>query len=81
MDSSTTAECGEIREGIGGLLATIEATGSNTFERFTGPQIRKFYKTEGKAYAETKTIALISSFLASLLAGTISPIDYGDGWG
>src|SRR5579872_6584833 len=40
MDSSTTKECEEIREAMGGSLATIECTGSDTFERFTGPQIR-----------------------------------------
>src|SRR5262249_50285229 len=35
MDASTTQECEEIRSAMGGALATIEATGSNTFERFT----------------------------------------------
>src|SRR5579862_2701191 len=79
MDSSTSKECQEIRDALGGPLATIEATGSNTFERFTGPQIRKFFKTDPNAYAKTATIALVSSFLASLLSGKIAPIDYGDG--
>ena len=41
---------------------------SDTFERFTGPQIRKFYKTEPEAFAQTAGIALVSSFMASLLA-------------
>ena len=58
-----------------------EQTGSDTFERFTGPQIRKFYKTEPAAYAKTAYIALVSSFMASLLAGKIAPIDHGDGAG
>jgi xylulokinase len=40
MDSSTAAECAEIRKKIGGIQATAGATGSDTFERFTGPQIR-----------------------------------------
>ena len=81
MDSSTAAECAEIREKLGGIRATAEATGSDTFERFTGPQIRKFYKTEPEAYAQTFRIALVSSFMASLLAGKIVPIDHGDGAG
>jgi xylulokinase len=81
MDSSTAAECAEIREKLGGIKATAEATGSDTFERFTGPQIRKFYKTEPEAYAQTTSIALVSSFMASLLAGKIAPIDHGDGAG
>ena len=81
MDSSTAVECAEIRKKLGGIKATAEATGSDAFERFTGPQIRKFYKTEPEAYARTASIALVSSFMASLLAGKIAPIDYGDGAG
>lgn len=81
MDSSTAAECAEIRKKLGGIKATAQATGSDTFERFTGPQIRKFFKTESKAYDKTAHIALVSSFMASLLAGKIAPIDFGDGAG
>ncbi len=81
MDSSTRAECDEICEALGGPAATAKATGSTTFERFTGPQIRKFFKTEADAYDETAHIALVSSFMASLLAGRIAPIDHGDGAG
>jgi xylulokinase len=81
MDSSTTAECAEIRKKLGGIKYTASRTGSDTFERFTGPQIRKFSKTEPDAYAKTFSIALVSSFLASLLAGKIAPIDFGDGAG
>ena len=81
MDSSTAKECAEIRKKLGGIKFTASRTGSDTFERFTGPQIRKFYKTEPKAYAKTASIALVSSFMASLLAGKIAPIDFGDGAG
>lgn len=81
MDSSTTQQCAEIRKQLGGLKATARATGSDTFERFTGPQIRKFYQTEPQAYQKTAHIALVSSFMASLLAGKIAPIDPGDGAG
>lgn len=81
MDFSTTQECEEIRKGLGGLVGTVEATGSNTFERFTAAQIRKFYKTQPQNYAQTESIALVSSFMASLLSGKIAPIDYGDGSG
>jgi len=81
MDSSTSAECAEIREALGGIKATAQQTGSDTFERFTGPQIRKFFKTQPKGYDRTENIALVSSFMASILAGRISPIDHGDGAG
>ena len=81
MDSSTRAECDETCDALGGLQATAEATGSTTFERFTGPQIRKFYKDDPEAYAQTAHIMLVSSFMASILSGTIAPIDHGDGAG
>jgi xylulokinase len=81
MDSSTAKECEEIRKKLGGVKFTASRTGSDAVERFTGPQIRKFYKTEPKAYGATSHIALVSSFMASLLAGKIAPIDFGDGAG
>jgi len=81
MDSSTSAECAEIRQKLGGIKATAQLTGSDTFERFTGPQIRKFYKTELENYERTASIALVSSFMASIIAGKIAPIDHGDGAG
>ena len=81
MDSSTAVECAEIRKKLGGIKYTASRTGSDTFERFTGPQIRKFCKTEPDAYAKTFSIALVSSFMASLLAGKVAPIDFGDGAG
>ena len=81
MDSSTTKECGEIRSQLGGLKSTIQITGSNTFERFSGPQIRKFYKDSYEDYAQTSVIHLVSSFLSSILLGKSAPIDHSDGAG
>jgi xylulokinase len=81
MDSSTTEECREIEAALGGPRATAEATGSAAFERFTGPQIRRFAKTQPDDYARTARIALVSSFMASLVAGRLAPIDHGDGAG
>jgi len=81
MDSSTTVECAEIRRELGGVKKVVQATGSDTFERFTGPQIRKFSKREDESYEETASIALVSSFMASVMAGKIAPIDHGDGAG
>lgn len=81
MDSSTTLECDEITRAVGGREALIANTGSAAFERFTGPQVRKFAKQESAAYADTAHIALVSSFMASILAGRIAPIDPGDGAG
>ena len=81
MDASTSRECEEITEAVGGPLALAERTGSRAFERFTGPQIRKFFKQQPDAYAATDRVHLVSSFLASLLAGRHAPIDPGDGSG
>ena len=81
MDSSTAAACADITAALGGPAKVAEATGSAAFERFTGPQIRKFYLQEPAAYARTGHIALVSSFMCSLLSGRIAPIDPGDGAG
>lgn len=81
MDSSTNLECDEITKAVGGRAALIETTGSAAFERFTGPQIRKFAEHDPQNYADTAHIALVSSFMASVLSGKIAPIDPGDGAG
>jgi len=81
MDSSTTRQCEEIRKSLGGKKNTIELTGSDTFERFSGPQIRKFFQENPEAYEKTKKIHLVSSFMASILLGDNAPIDHGDGAG
>ncbi|TFG04193.1 MAG: carbohydrate kinase [Promethearchaeota archaeon] len=81
MDSSTSQQCEEIRNSLGGMKQTINITGSNTFERFSGPQIRKFYQQDPEKYKETAIIHLVSSFMASVLMGKNAPIDHGDGAG
>ena len=81
MDETTTVECREIEERLGGPEDTAALTGSRAFERFTGPQIRKFSKTQPGAYAATARIHLVSSFLASLLIGHDAAIDFSDGSG
>jgi xylulokinase len=81
MDSSTTDQCAAIEAGVGGPRALARLTGSRAFERFTGPQIRKFAEEDPAAYAATDQVHLISSWMASLLAGRHAPIDPGDGSG
>jgi xylulokinase len=81
LDSSTSCECAELTAAVGGADVLAMRTGSRAFERFTGPQIRRFFKTEPAAYAATDRIHLVSSFLASLLVGSHAPIDPGDGSG
>jgi xylulokinase len=81
MDSSTSRECLEITQALGGEAAVTRLTGSAATERFAGPQIRKFWKEDPAAYDRTAHIALISSFVTSLLIGRLAPLDGGDGYG
>ena len=81
MDSSTNRQCREIEEAVGGQAALLELTGNTAFERFSGPQIRRFFQDEPEAYAVTATISLVSSFMASVLAGKLVCVDAGDGSG
>jgi xylulokinase len=81
MDSSTGDECRQIAAALGGDAILAERTGSRAFERFTGPQIRRFANREPQAYAATARIHLVSSFLASVLAGQDAAVDPGDGAG
>lgn len=80
MDSSTSRECREITDTIGSE-EIVNLTGSPATERFAGPQIRKFWKQDSAAYNNTVHIALISSFITSLLIGRLAPLDCGDGLG
>ena len=83
MDESTRAQCDAIERSIGGTEALAQLTGSAAAERFTGPQIRKFYELHAEAYERTWRIHLVSSYLASLLTGLAgdTPVDPGDGAG
>jgi xylulokinase len=81
MDSATSQECREIALALGGDSEVVKISGSRAIERFTAAQIRRFAKLEPAAYEGTGEIQLVSSFLASLLAGHSVPIDLGDGAG
>ena len=81
LDSSTGADCAAMTQALGGDAAVASLTGSRAYERFTGAQIHKFAHAEPAAYARTDRIHLVSSFMASLLAGRHAPIDPGDGAG
>ncbi len=81
MDTSTGAECAEITAALGDSAEVCRRSGSIAIERFTGPQIRRFHKNDPAAYARTARIHLVSSFIASVIAGKSVSIDYGDGAG
>jgi xylulokinase len=79
MDSSTGAECVELTDALCSRLQ--ELTGSPAIERFAGPQIGKFWRTQPREYQETSRVHLVSSFLCSILIGADAGIDLGDGAG
>jgi xylulokinase len=81
LDSSTSADCERLTRDVGGPGVLAAHTGSRAYERFTGPQIRKFARLDPEGYRATARIDLVSSFLTSLLAGTPAPVDPGDGAG
>jgi len=81
MDSSTAEDCAAIDAALGGPLETQRITGSAAYERFTGPQIRRFARTEPAAWKATGHVRLVSSFLASILAGKPVGTDWGDASG
>lgn len=81
MDASTSRQCGEITAAVGGADLLARITGSRAFERFAGPQIRKIHTQEANAWARTRRVHLVSSYLATLLAGRHAPIDHGDASG
>lgn len=81
MDTSTAAECEAIEQRLGGWQIVARLTGSRCHERFPAAQIRKFAREDPAGYARTARIHLVSSWLASLLAGRDAPIDHGDGSG
>ncbi len=80
-DSSTGPECAQIRDALGGCASAARLTGSDLFERFTGPQIRRFASREPERWQATRHVTLVSGFLTALLAGRVVPLDHGDASG
>ncbi|KAI9012525.1 hypothetical protein CLU79DRAFT_770308 [Phycomyces nitens] len=81
QDASTTRECRALEDFVGGPEALTKRTGSKAYERFTGNQIAKIYAENREKYDKTANISLVSSFLASLLAGKLAPVDSAEGSG
>lgn len=81
MDTSTTSECLAIAEALGGQQEVCRRSGSVATERFTGPQFKKAAEKDSQTWSETAEVHLVSSFLASVLAGKSVAIDFGDGAG
>lgn len=81
MDASSTKQCKQLEDAVGGPKELAQITGSRAYERFTGSQIAKIYQTRPDAYKNTERISLVSSFVISLFLGKVAPIDLSDGSG
>jgi xylulokinase len=87
QDASTARECGEFDAALAGggggagPARLAAATGSSAHHRFSGPQLLRFRRRHPERYAATARVSLVSSFLASVLAGRIAPIDVADAGG
>ncbi|KZT59857.1 actin-like ATPase domain-containing protein [Calocera cornea HHB12733] len=81
QDSSTTKECRELEEFVGGPQNLADITGSRAYERFTASQIAKIAKKKPQVYENTAYISLVSSFLSSLFLCSIAPIEVSDASG
>ncbi|CAN8096505.1 unnamed protein product [Discula destructiva] len=78
QDHSTQAQCDEFDAALGGKATLAEVTGSSAHHRFTGPQILRLRKKLPQMYDATARISLVSSWLASVLLGSIAPLDISD---
>ncbi|PKS12689.1 hypothetical protein jhhlp_000897 [Lomentospora prolificans] len=81
QDHSTEAEVEQYNAKLGNSDKLAEATGSGAHHRFTGPQIMRLKRKFPDMYAATERIALVSSFLASVLLGKYAPMDISDACG
>jgi xylulokinase len=79
-DTSTTAECDEITEKLGGLKGAIRAVGNAILPGFTAPKILWLKKNEPKNYAQLASIMLPHDYLNYWLTGE-KTMEYGDASG
>ncbi|KAI5459923.1 hypothetical protein BGZ63DRAFT_425869 [Mariannaea sp. PMI_226] len=78
QDHSTQEQCDAFDNALGGREKLAEVTGSGAHHRFTGTQIMRLKKDMPEMYAKTAHISLVSSWLASVLLGSIAPMDISD---
>lgn len=82
QDHSTGQQAKDFEKVAGGPDELASRTGSRAHQRFTGLQIRKLaVSPDLEIYQNTDRISLVSSFVASVLLGKITPIEEADACG
>lgn len=79
-DSSTTAQCDEIRAKLGGRDQTIALAGNDILPGFTAPKILWLKQNEPANFAKLAHVALPHDFLNLRLTGTLR-MEFGDASG
>ena len=79
-DTTTTAQCDEIRAKLGGRDKTIALAGNDILPGFTAPKILWLKQNEPANFARLAQVALPHDFLNLRLTGTLR-MEYGDASG
>lgn len=80
-DRTTESQAAELTEALAAKGGTAALTGNRAELRFPAAQILQWAAEDPRSYDETDHILVLSAFLTSILAGTLAPVDTGDGWG
>jgi len=79
-DTSTSAECEEMTEALGGVKSAIKEIGNAILPGFTAPKILWLKKNEPKNFKRLKTVLLPHDYLNHWLTGR-AVMEYGDASG
>ena len=79
--SNTAEQCALLSQAFGGDEAVARATGAPPQRRFSGPLWAWFAHEMPAAYARAAHMTQLSGFAAGVFAGTLAPIELGNGLG
>lgn len=79
-DTSTSPQCDELRERLGGRAAVIDLIGNDILPGFTAPKILWLKQHEPRNFARLAHVALPHDFLNLLLTGNLR-MEFGDASG
>ncbi len=80
-DRTTGKQAAALTEELRSAGGIEQLTANRAELRFPAAQIIRWAQNNPKDYERTAHIQLLSAFLTSVLAGHVTPVDTGDGWG